>query len=179
MAEQKKTQSQSKSTQSKTSRSNQQKSNSNTQKQQQTGGGKAALGEATVRQKIRFDQFLINSTPLFFGVYTALVSGLLAIGKYYMQSNLANEIFTRNSQDYIAYWIALSDIGFLVGAAGLLILPAISYYQRHGLRRLGIAVLIGFLVVLIAIGAVWYYIDNLPAPEPTPRQLPENLQQQQ
>ncbi len=179
MAEQKKTQSQSKNTQNKTTqnKSNQRKStNANTQKQQQSGGRKAALQQATVKQKIRFDQFLVDSTPLFFGVYAALVSGLLAAGKYYMQSNLANEIFTSNSQDYIAYWIALSDIGFLVGVVALVVLPSISYYQRHGLRRLGKALVLGFVLVLIAVGILWYYIQSMPEPEPTP-QFPQGLQQ--
>lgn len=172
MAEQKKTSN----TQKKTSQTTQRKNTSSNSKKQQTNTKKTAVQESRVRDKIRFDQYLINSTPLFFGLYMAVASGLLGIGKYYMQSTLANEIFTSNSRDLVAHWIALSDIGFLAGLAGLVVLPAVSYYQRHGLRRLGIAFVIAFVFVLVATGALWYYIESLPEPQPTP-QFPQGLQQ--
>ncbi len=170
MAEQKKT------SQKKTTQSTQRKSTgSNTKKGQQASTKKAAQ-DTKVKERVRFDQYLADSTPLFFGFYVAVVAGLLGAGKYYMQFTLTNEIFTSSSQNLISYWIALSDLAFLVGLVGLVVVPVVSYYQRHGLRRLGKALMFSFLLSLVAIVVFYFYVNSLPEPEPT-QQFPQGLQQ--
>lgn len=131
----------------------------------------------STKEKAQVVQRLAESTPLLFGLYAALVTGLLAAGKYYMQFTLTNEIFTRNSQDLVSYWVALSDLAFIAGLIGLVGVPVLAYYQQQGLRRLGKALVFSFLLSLIAVVIFGYYVAGLPEPEPTPQQIPGGLQQ--
>lgn len=170
MAEQKKT------TQKKTTQSTQRKSTGANAKKGQQSNAKKTAQDTRIKDKIRFDQYIADSTPLFFGFYVAVVAGLLGAGKYYMQFTLTNEIFTSASRDLVAFWVALSDLAFLIGLVGLVVVPIFSYYQRHGLRRLGKALILAFLISLAAIAIFWLYINNLPEPEPR-QQFPQGLQQ--
>lgn len=185
MAEQKKTTQKTWKTQGASSTAQQQKT---TQKkttntaakkgqQSQTKAKAQNAKPSNAKEKVQVVQRLAESTPLLFGLYTALVTGLLAAGKYYMQFTLTNEIFTRNSQDLVSHWVALSDLAFIAGLIGLVGVPVLAYYQQQGLRRLGKALVFSFLFSLIAVAIFGYYVAGLPEPEPTPQQIPGGLQQ--
>ena len=115
-------------------------------------------------KKVKPVKSLMNSHEVVYGLYSVLLTGALFLAKYYLQYSVTNNLFHADNQQYALYWIGAIDGLFFLGLVALVALPAYFYFKQQGIKKLILAMIVAFLVGVVALAGFWWFLSSVPAP---------------